>query len=443
MFKRVVDRSIGSILFLGIAQFSSGRTFKMPRGAKRKAVEKTEQLAKMAKGETDLKHGLKWSDVGIPPGKATAYPSMYLLHSDELHGAKKVVGFDMDWTLIATKSGKKFPTGPKDWVWLYPEVPDKLRSLHKAGNQVVIFSNQAGVEKNHTKPADIKKKLEDMISEVDIPIIACLATGTNDYRKPSTLMWDTLEKDYNGGTKFDLKNCMYVGDAAGRDKEWSSGKSKDFSCDDRKFAANIGAVFKTPDEFFLKEAPTSKWNWRSADPSKYLKKANAKKTYHSESQEVVIMVGYPASGKSTFRKQYFEPHGYVAVNRDTLGTVSKCKKFMYQALEEGKSVVVDNTNPSPAAREEFILVAKDEGIPCRCFFMDTPIELAHHLNYVRQNQTNGEVRRIPGVGYNMYKKNFKAPEKSEGFTEIITVPFEAEFENPRHEKLFKQWTPVD
>lgn len=34
---------------------------------------------------------------------------------------------------------------------------------------------------------------------------------------------------------------MYVGDAAGRDKEWSPGKPKDFSCDDRKFAANIGA----------------------------------------------------------------------------------------------------------------------------------------------------------------------------------------------------------
>ena len=33
---------------------------------------------------------------------------------------------------------------------------------------------------------------------------------------------------------------MYVGDAAGRPKEWAPGKPKDFSCSDRKFAANLG-----------------------------------------------------------------------------------------------------------------------------------------------------------------------------------------------------------
>lgn len=42
--------------------------------------------------------------------------------------------------------------------------------------------------------------------------------------------------------------------------------------------------------------------------------------------ELVMMVGCPASGKSTFRKRYLEPHGYVAINRDTMGTMDKCLK---------------------------------------------------------------------------------------------------------------------
>lgn len=45
-----------------------------------------------------------------------------------------------------------------------------------------------------------------------------------------------------------------------------------------------------------------------------------------QNQELVVMVGVPASGKSTFSKQYFQPNGYVSVNRDTLGTVEKCLK---------------------------------------------------------------------------------------------------------------------
>lgn len=40
---------------------------------------------------------------------------------------------------------------------------------------------------------------------------------------------------------------MYVGDAAGRAKNWAPGKPKDFSCGDRMFAANIGIDFATPD----------------------------------------------------------------------------------------------------------------------------------------------------------------------------------------------------
>lgn len=80
------------------------------------------------------------------------------------------------------------------------------------------------------------------------------------------------------------------------------------------------------------------------------------------------------------------------------------------------------------------------GVPCRCFVMNTAVELAHHLNYVRQIQTNGKVRRIPDVGYNVYKKNFEPPTKAEGFSEIVHIDFTPKFNSKRDEEIFKQWT---
>ena len=72
--------------------------------------------------------------------------------------------------------------------------------------------------------------------------------------------------------------------------------------------------------------------------------------------------------------------------------------------------------------------------------MSTPIDLAHHMNYVRQIYTKGKVRRIPDIAYNMYKSNFEEPDMSEGFSEIVTLKFEYQFESKEHEELFKQWT---
>ena len=80
------------------------------------------------------------------------------------------------------------------------------------------------------------------------------------------------------------------------------------------------------------------------------------------------------------------------------------------------------------------------GIPVRCFIMDTPLNVAHHLNFVQMNYTDGAVRRIPDVGYNVYKKNFEEPSKDEGFTEIKRVPFTPIFDSKKLEGFFKQWT---
>ncbi|CAL1540072.1 unnamed protein product [Lymnaea stagnalis] len=416
---------------------------------KRKAVTDTEVRAKKLRGETDLTDGLRWVNIadnynGRSGGDEDS-PVIALI-SATLEGSSKVAGFDIDFTVIKTASGRTFATGSNDWVFWDDKVPGRLRELHKDGYRVVFFTNQAGIEKKKVTPESFKNKIEDIIKKLEIPVLVFASTGTNNYRKPYTAMWDHFLDNYNGGVKVDKSESIYVGDAAGRKKGWAKDKPKDFSCSDRMFAANIGVKFSTPEEFFLNEPPAP-FEWRSLDPRSFLQantpipKDKDKTTYAIKKQEVVIMVGAPASGKSTFRKRYLEPHGYVAVNRDTMGTVEKCLKVAKEALTAGKSVVADNTNSSVDARAKFIKLAQEKGVPCRCFWLQTPLELAHHLNLFRQNQTNGEVRRIPDVGYNMFKKNFEEPQASEGFTGgIVKIDFKPRFDSKADEELFKQWT---
>lgn len=129
------------------------------------------------------------------------------------------------------------------------------------------------------------------------------------------------------------------------------------------------------------------------------------------------------------------------VNRDALSTQAACLKLVDQSLASGKSVCVDNTNPSKKVRAEYIdLARKHKVVNVRCLILHTPIELCHHLNYVRQNQTRGKSRRVPDVGYNVYKSQWEEPKTDEGFTEISKIDFMLDFETKDDEKIFKQWT---
>ncbi|XP_076440762.1 uncharacterized protein F21D5.5-like [Babylonia areolata] len=411
----------------------------MSRRPRRKAVDDTAQRAKKARGETDLADGLRWSAEGKP---LKGVCPLLVLSSDDLEGRNKVAGFDIDFTVIKTASGRKFAIGSNDWEWWEECVPGQLQKLHKDGYRVVFFTNQAGIEKDKVKPQTVKDKIEAIIKELGIPVQVLISTGNSHFRKPSACMWDFFVDQCNQDVVVNKAESFYVGDAAGRAKGWAKDKPKDFSCSDRMFAANAGIEFYTPEEFFLKEAP-AKFDWGSINPADYLpdpKTPSVKQEYHKKGKEMVLMVGVPASGKSTVRRRFLEPHGYVAVNRDTLGTAEKCAKVAKESLKAGKSVVVDNTNPSVTARAPFISIAKAAGVSCRCLWMQTPVSLAHHLNLVRQNQTSGEMRRIPDVGYNVFKKNFEEPTTAEGFVEVVKVNFVPQFDSTRDREIFEQWT---
>lgn len=80
-----------------------------------------------------------------------------------------------------------------------------------------------------------------------------------------------------------------------------------------------------------------------------------------ETKQAIIFIGIQASGKSTFYHTFLEQLGYCHINLDTLNTRNKENILMENCFREGKSFVIDNTNPEMTDREKYISKAKENG----------------------------------------------------------------------------------
>ncbi|XP_058489988.1 bifunctional polynucleotide phosphatase/kinase [Solea solea] len=359
-----------------------------------------------------------------------------------VRGSDKIAGFDIDGCIITTKSGKVFPTAPDDWRILFPEIKPRLAALDRKGYKVVFFTNQLGITKGKLRPEVFQSKVEDIVAALQLPVQVFVATSPGIYRKPVWGMWNHLCELANDGVTVDKSVSFYVGDAAGRPENWAPGKKKkDFSCSDRLFAVNVGLQFHTPEEYFLgwKKAP---YRLPDFDPRKL---DSAARLYDppmaaltSSHTEVIVAVGFPASGKSTFFHTHIIPKGYVYVNRDTLGSWQSCVSACERALREGRSVAVDNTNPDPESRKRYVDVATAAGVACRCFHFTASLEQAKHNNRFREMApSQGKHAKVNDMIFHSYKKHFVAPAVSEGFSEILQIHFVPNFKDSEAETLFR------
>lgn len=324
--------------------------------------------------------------------------------------------FDLDQTIIKPKGTNRFSISSDDWMFNYKQdiIISKLKELIDNNYSIVIITNQAGIK---SKKEEWMKKLNNIYKVINkhINLELCILCSYehNMYRKPMNGFYyyliDESKKEFN---KI-FKDIFYCGDAIGR--------IGDHSDCDIKFAHNSCIRFIHPDEFFL-----NKILFKSSIKYINFNKVNQKFNPIFIEKEIIVMVGYPASGKSTISKKYNEL-GYVIINQDTLKTKSKCIKLVEESIKQNKSIIIDSTNPSKESRNLWFAKVKNKSYKTKIIHMKTTYELSMHNNYYRylNNMMNNNytTKIIPKIAYNIFKSKYEQPDKSE-CDEIIELEFE-------------------
>ena len=217
----------------------------------------------------------------------------------------------MDGTIIRVKGHHVHARDADDWQFLSPQIPKLLHQQHQLGKRIVFFSNQNGLRprKDNSPSAKLtvfKEKLAKIQQEIgDLPWILLAAIQKDQYRKPRWGMWDYF-KSTQPDIEIDLNASFYVGDAAGRQRDHSDA--------DRKFALNVGIPFFTPEQYFFGVQSAQPYTLCGFDPHQYLR--SSVKTVSIQPMlppTLVICVGFPAMGKSTFVAKYFPD--FIVVNQ--------------------------------------------------------------------------------------------------------------------------------
>ena len=135
--------------------------------------------------------------------------------------------------------------------------------------------------------------------------------------------------------------------------------------------------------------------------------------------DLVIFVGLQASGKSTFFRERFAAT-HVLVSKDLFRNNKNPNRrqthLIEAALEQGSSVVVDNTNPTLEDRLTLIELGRKFGARIIGYYFEAEVRRC-----VGRNRRRVGKERVPDVAIFATAKRLLAPSYSEGFDELFRV----------------------
>ncbi|KAI3502966.1 hypothetical protein L1887_31398 [Cichorium endivia] len=174
-----------------------------------KLIGKDEKSGKINFSENYVKENYKGAT--IHPKWKVFSTLIYLEREDSLQDSKKIASFDFDRCLAKTYVERVCASA---WSLMYASIPKKLQTLYNDGFKLVIFTNEANIERwknNRLVAVDSKiGRLDSFINLVNVPIevlFACAVSKGQEhdpFRKPTTGIWRIMEQQFNSGISIDM-----------------------------------------------------------------------------------------------------------------------------------------------------------------------------------------------------------------------------------------------
>lgn len=277
----------------------------------------------------------------------------------------------------------------------------------------VIFDYLPPSQSSQYPKDRLQNGFEQFIKQINLPFEMFISIDVDKYAKPLPYMWHHLYTTlYNVNIK--ITNATYIGAKAGRNASESAA--------DYLFAKNSKIHFKTPEEFFnnankdvnvgsnIPPYPTTHQPTHQTTSPTTSQTMEERPLYDPPNtkvdpayKEIIILVGYNGSGKTTFAYRYL--NSYMRIS--SVDQKESIKTFFND--DPNRSIVIDDTdNVSSEHRKQYEDVAKEIGVQCRYFCFILPYY--HRLHNIKfRRLTNSD-----------YAGDDDTPETDETFMNDLT-----------------------
>lgn len=134
---------------------------------------------------------------------------------------------------------------------------------------------------------------------------------------------------------------------------------------------------------------------------------------------LAILIGLQASGKSSFYRAYLA-ESHVQVSKDLFRSnkrpARRQAQLIVEALVEGRSVAVDNTNATVELRKELIDLGRAHGATVTGYYFGAKL-----ADCLARNAKRTGKERVPDVGLFSIVKVLTRPSFAEGFDGLFYV----------------------